>query len=56
MVYAASLALERSAFKSCAKDEETVSELYVSEIKITSVLALKTLAVIKRHKTTYLYL
>jgi len=42
-----------SAFKSCAEGKETVSGmsgLYVSVRKITSVLARKTFAVIKRHK------
>jgi len=57
MVSVASLALS-SAFKGCAEDKETVSGLYVSEKYIINlVLALPcTLAVIKRHKTTYLYL
>jgi len=31
---------ERSAFKSCAEDKETVGRLYVRESKINSVLAL----------------
>jgi len=36
--------LLRSAFKSCAEDKETVSELYVSDRKITSILALQDLS------------
>jgi len=34
------LLLKRSAFRSCADDKEIVSGLYISERKITSVLAL----------------
>jgi len=58
MVSAASFSCFNAQYlKSCAEDKETVSECYtsVNENLIQS-WRFKTFAIIKRHKTTYLYL